>query len=441
MDICTPKQTVMKKYLSNKLIITALFVAFCGVAFSQANVDSPYSMFGLGQVRNKTMCTRLQSMGGVSNAMFGKSLLNAANPASYAMMDTLSFLFDAGLYAKSSTFSTSALSERASAASFDYVAMGFSLTNWWKMAVGAQPYSNVGYNVVTSFHDEMLGNYNQTFEGEGGLNQVFWGNAFRLGKHFSIGANASFVFGDSKSTTTLSYPDSTYMISSRRSRDIMVRSFMFDYGFLYQGQLAPDLTLSAGVTYNQKINLKGTQTIYIRSIEGNANTTSTVEYLIDTLFWDKNNDARFAMPHGVGFGVSLHKNNRWILGADFNWTQWSKFTRNGVNDSLQNAWSVAVGGEFFPSSTSISNYWTKVSYRLGGFYEQTYLNINGQSINRIGVTAGMTFPMPRSLSRANLGLEVGKCGTKSANLIQENYVKLTLGVSIHERWFIKRKYK
>lgn len=432
----------MKKGSHSKVILTALFALLCGGVFAQSNVDSPYSMFGLGQVRNKTMNTRLQGMGDVANAMSGKNLINAANPASYALIDTLSFLFDASFYAKASTFSTSALSEKASASSFDYVAMGWAFTKWWKAAVGAQPYSNVGYNVVTSFYDEGLGSYNQTFQGEGGLNQVFIGNAFRLGEHFAVGANVNYVFGDSKSITTLTFPDSTYLISSRRSRDIMISSFMFDYGLQYQQRLGQDLTLTAGLTYNQKVNLKGSQTIFIRSLEASEdNTSNATEYLIDTIFWDKNNDARFTMPQGFGVGLALHKNNRWTVGADFNWDQWSAFRRNGVNDSLQNAWRVSVGGEYLPTSTSVSNYWTKVSYRLGGFYEKTFLAINGQSINKIGVTGGMTFPLPRTLSKANVALEVGKCGTKSANLIQENFVKLTVGVSIYERWFLKRKYK
>lgn len=430
----------MKSFVFNKLIII-LFLAFCfSDAFAQANVDSPYSMFGVGQVRDKSMNARLKGMGGVANAMSGKGMLNVGNPASYAMIDTLAFLFDAGFYVKSSTFSTSSMAEKASCASFDYVAMGFAPTRWWKLALGAQPYSNVGYHVVTSFYDVDMGGYEETFQGEGGLNQAFTGNAFRLGKHFSIGANVNYVFGDSKSTTTLSWPDSTFVICSRRSRDVMISSFMFDYGIMYHGNLTDNLSLNVGVTYDQKIDLKGTQTIFVRSAEAGVNNTESYEYLIDTVFYDQNKNARFTMPQGVGFGVSLQKNNRWTIGADFNWTNWSAFARNGVNEGLSDSWRVALGGEILPVSTSISNYWTRMSYRLGGFYEKGYLVINGQSINKIGVTAGMTLPLPRSQSSVNLGLEVGKNGTKSANLIQEGYFKLTVGVSIYERWFMKRKY-
>ena len=431
----------MKSRNSNKLILTALLAILCSGVFAQANVDSPYSMFGIGQLRDGTMNGRLKGMGGVANAMYDKSMINVENPASYAMIDTLSFLFDAGLYFKSSTFSTSTLSERASAASFDYVAMGFALTNWWKMAIGAQPYSNVGYNIETNFNDALIGNYTEVFQGEGGLNQAFIGNGFRLGKHFSIGANASYVFGDSKSTTTLFYPDSSFMIGTRRSRDVMVRSFLFDYGVMFHTDLGNDLTLSVGATYDQKINLRGTQTLYIRSLEADENTNTTSEYLIDTIDYQVDKNAKYAMPHGFGLGFSLQKNNQWTIGADFNWSQWSTFAKNGVNQGLQDSWSVAVGGEYMPRSTSLSSYWTKVSYRLGGFYERTFLNIKGTSINKLGVTMGLTLPVPKTMSKVNVGLEVGKCGTKSANLIQESYVNLTVGVSIFERWFVKRRYK
>ncbi len=432
----------MKKHSPNKLILTILIALMCGTVFAQANVDSPYSMFGIGQVRSKTMNNRLKGMGGVANAMYGNNMVNAGNPASYAMIDTLAFIFDAGMYFKTSTFSTSSLSERASSASFDYVAMGFAFTNWWKMAIGAQPYSNVGYNIVTKFNDAQLGNYSQLFEGDGGLNQVFVGNAFRIGKHFSVGVNANYVFGDSKSTTTLAYPDSAFIICTRRSRDMMVSSFMFDYGLMYHGKVGEGLNLSVGATYNQKINLRGTQSVFIRTIEANDNLSQgSIEYLIDTVFYAKDQSGRYTMPHALGFGVSLQKNNRWTLGADFNWSQWSQFARNGVNEGLSDSWSIAVGGEFVPTSTTLSGYWTKVSYRLGGFYEQTYLNINGQPINKMGATFGMTLPVPRTMSKVNVGLEIGKCGTKSANLIQENYVNVTIGVSIFERWFMKRKYQ
>ncbi|MCQ2320464.1 MAG: hypothetical protein MJZ91_03915 [Bacteroidales bacterium] len=421
-----------------KILALVLSVFFVQGLFAQANVDSPYSMFGIGQIRNKTMNARLEGMGGIANAMHGKGLINAENPASYAMIDTLAFLFDAGMYFKTSDFSTSSMSETSNNANFDYVAIAFGATDWWRISLGVQPYSNVGYNLIVNDNKEGIGNYATTFKGSGGLNQAFIGNAFRLGKNLSVGANATYVFGDYETLTTLSFPDSSYMISSRRGIDMMVKSFMFDYGLLYNANIGKDLNLSIGLTYNQKIDLKGAQTTYIRSVE--VDSDSDTEYLIDTISYNVNKDARLSMPQGFGFGIALQKNNRWAVGADFNWSQWSKFAREGVNDSLQNSWNVAVGAEFSPKSTSVSNYFRKASYRFGGFYEQTYLSLKGQSINKIGVTAGISLPLPRSLSKVNIGLEVGQCGTKAQGLIQERYFKASVGISVFERWFLKRKY-
>ena len=111
-----------------KSIMVFLLVCFSVRGLRPADVDSPYSLFGMGQVRDKSMNVRLKGMGGVANAMFGEGMINIGNPASYAKIDSLAFLFDAGFYFKSSMFSTSTLSEKSANASFDHMAMAFGLT-------------------------------------------------------------------------------------------------------------------------------------------------------------------------------------------------------------------------------------------------------------------------------------------------------------------------
>ena len=422
-----------------KSILVAALLAWLGTdVLAQADADSPYSLFGIGQVRDKSMNVRLKGMGGSSNAMFGKGMINAENPASYTKIDSLAFLFDAGFYFKSSQFSTSSLSERSANASFDYVSMAFGLTSWWKMALGVQPYSISRYTMMVNSNRPDIGNYTTRFKGTGGLNQVFWGNAFKLGKHFSVGANAYYVFGDTQTETTLYFPDSLYMIGSRRSVDMMVSSFMFDYGMLCDIDLGNDMNLSLGGTYSQQVKLRGQQTLFVRSIEMDLDTE--IEYLIDTVA-NTTHSATITMPQGFGFGFVLQKNSRWSVGADFNWTQWSKFARQGASDMLQNSWNVAVGAEFTPRHTTVSNYFTRVSYRLGGFYEHGYLSLNDHSINRVGITAGMSLPLPKTLSKVNLAFELGQYGTREAGLIQERYIKMNVGVSVFEHWFMKRKYR
>jgi long-subunit fatty acid transport protein len=420
-----------------------LLACFSSGAFAQADSDSPYSLFGVGQVRDKAMNVKLQGMGGSSNAMFGIGMINTENPASYAKIDSLAFLFDGGVYFKTSTFSTATLSERASNASFDYLSMAFGLFSWWKLALGVQPYSTTGYTMVVNGYEDEIGSYATRFKGTGGLNQALLGTAFKLGKHFSIGANAYYVFGNTKSETTLYFPDSLYMLGSRRNLDVMVSSFMFDYGVLFNANVGKDLELSIGATYTQPIKLRGTETLFIRSIEENAETE--VEYVIDTLV-NTTSKTKTQMPQGFGVGVALQKYNHWGIAADFNWKQWSKFAREGVNAPLQDSWSASLGFQFTPTHSTISNYFRKMTYRVGGFYEHGMINLLGNddqyySINRFGATAGMSFPLPRSLSMVDLAFEAGQYGTREGGLIQERYFKTTIGVSVFEHWFMKRKYR
>ena len=46
-----------------------------------------------------------------------------------------------------------------------------------------------------------------------------------------------------------------------------------------------------------------------------------------------------------------------------------------------------------------------------------------------------------SLSNLNLGLEFGKKGTTSNNLVQENYIILNIGFSLNDKWFVKSKFR
>lgn len=434
---------VMRTPVLKSIILFALFAGCFLSAKAQADVDSPYSLFGIGQVNNGGMNVRLKGMGGTANAMFGGGLINSVNPASYGKIDSLAFLFDAGFYFKSSTFSTSSLSENASNASFDQVALCFGATDWWKMAIGVQPFTTSGYTMLVDDVKPGVGKTTTRFKGSGGLNRAFWGNAFNLGKHFSLGVNAYYAFGDSQVETSLYFPDSAYVIGSRHSVDVLVRSFMFDYGALFNTQVGDDMELGVGLTYTQQINLKGNQTMYIRSFQEDLDTE--IEYLIDTVEYGIST-MKITMPQGFGVGLSLKKGNNWAVGADFNWTQWSKFAIQGKTEGLQNSWRVSAGAELTPRHTSISGYFSRVTYRFGGFYDHGYITLLGNdglehSINRMGVTVGLTLPLPRTLSTINLSLEAGQYGTREGGLIQERYAKLDVGVSVFEHWFMKRKYK
>jgi len=142
----------------------------------------------------------------------------------------------------------------------------------------------------------------------------------------------------------------------------------------------------------------------------------------------------------LGAGVCFEKTDNWTVGADFKWQNWEKFRAFNLSDSLVNAYSVNIGAEFIPDVNSYSNYLKRVRYRLGFLYNSTYLELFGQHLKEYAVTVGFGTPVRGMKTALNVSLQIGSRGTTNANLIRESYFRFTVGFSINERWFVKRKY-
>ena len=100
---------------------------------------------------------------------------------------------------------------------------------------------------------------------------------------------------------------------------------------------------------------------------------------------------------------------------------------------------LSVGGFYIPKFNSFTNYFSRIVYRAGVRIEKTGLHINNQSIDELGISFGLGLPL-NGLSSANIGVEFGKRGTLSEGLVEENFVAIRIGLSLNDRWFIKRKY-
>jgi hypothetical protein len=428
----------MKVNKLRKILGIIVFLLAFQAVIGQTGTISPYSRFGIGQIKDKSVNTRLQGMGGISNAIASNRFVNPSNPATYVYFDSLSFLFNAGMKMSSSTYRTATLTEQGSSASLSYFSMGFPVLRQWKVAIGLLPYSDIGYNIVVSDFQEEIGNYNYAFTGDGGLNQLYFGNGFKITDRLSFGVNFTYVFGRNTTSTLLYFPDSTLYTNTKIEQRLLADDFIFDYGIYYTQPLANDYQFNVGLVYGQKVRLKAKRETLVRSLFGGVD--GGIEYFLDTISYKPEKDGRIELPHSAGIGLSFQKKDRWLVGLDANWQNWKTFSIDNQPDSLQNAWNIALGGEFTPKHTSISKYWSRVTYRLGARYNQTYLNLYGQSINEFGISFGLGLPLPRSLTTIDLSLEVGQGGTTAKNLIKETFVNFTVGVSIYERWFVKRRY-
>ena len=257
-----------------------IFVMACDV-FAQSDISSPYSRFGLGTMNKNRPNTAIQAMGGISNALDGKYLLNNANPASYAEMDSLTFLFDAGFYMKYVTYRTTSASEKGSNASFDYFDLGFGVTKWLKMGLGAAPYSNRAYSSTADFIWSQDYPYSIDYEGAGGLNKIYWANGFKIYKGLSLGFKMNYIFGNITDETTLYYPNNTYIHNEKRTINLSFSDLTFDFGLIYRQKIKGDYKLTFGATYSLPANMNAHRNVFIRTMFNGYGTLS--ETIRDTI--------------------------------------------------------------------------------------------------------------------------------------------------------------
>ncbi len=427
----------MKRF---KLLIIATFVVFGNITYAQSGLNSPYSRFGLGDLHGENVNAQLQSMGGVSIGMSDATLVNPGNPASYAAFDSTAITFEAGIVANWLNLRTNQLSESTNGATLSYIMFGFPINKWWKTSFGLMPFSTVNYNIEINvdMSEYDFSNIVNDLVGEGGVNRINWGNAFKIGKDFRVGIDASYIFGTGSRSSKIFFLDSLNIYGTNVESKVNVSSFIFDYGLQYDLHLKNKNILTLGAIYANKFNANAKRNYLASTITGGY--YDVVEENVDTIDYRPDEKGTLTIPTRLGFGAVYKKPGSFLVGADIEWQQWSDYSAFGIADTLQNTLRLAVGGQYIPKHTSISSLLKRMTYRIGARYEQSYLKVNGNQIDEFGISFGVSFPMKKSKTALDLGFEVGRRGTLKNNLIQENFFNVNFGISIQENWFYKRKY-
>ena len=149
------------------------------------------------------------------------------------------------------------------------------------------------------------------------------------------------------------------------------------------------------------------------------------------------------MPSTFSVGAGVGESKKWIIGTEVTFKGSNTFS-NRISDvanvSYENGTKYTLGGYYIPNYNSFDNYFKKITYRGGFRYENTGLVVNTFSINDYALTGGLGLPVGGTFSNLNLGFELGRRGTARANLIQENYINITMSLSLNDKWFTPRKY-
>ena len=100
---------------------------------------------------------------------------------------------------------------------------------------------------------------------------------------------------------------------------------------------------------------------------------------------------------------------------------------------------MSFGAEFVPQRNS-KNYFNRIRYRLGAYYSDPYAKVNEyEGAREYGASFGFGFPILRSNSILNISGQYINVKPKVAGMLEENYLRVNIGLTFNERWFMKWK--
>lgn len=420
-----------------KKIIVSICLLFSLALFAQEGTSSPYSFYGIGDIKFKGTVEN-RSMGSLS--VFPDSIhINIQNPAHLASLK-LTGLAIGGTYANTKS-RTEAQEAKARRTSLDYLAVGIPVGKLG-IGFGLIPYSSVGYKIgktthVTNSNNDTIRSIYSKYNGIGGVNKVFLGFGYRLTNKINVGATVQYNFGTIETTDLQYQTDLQY--GSRENNISDLRGVNVDLGITYQTKVNAKYSFFSSLAYTPEaeLTLGNTRNIDIVQLLSSSAVSVIERQSIPV------EDTKIKLPAKLTFGSGFGEVKKWLLGAEITLLNNSVMS-NRFNDiegaTFENSIRYSLGGFFIPNYNSYSNYYKRIVYRGGLRYENTGLVIQNKSINDFAANIGLGMPLSGTFTNINIGLEIGKRGTKYYNLVEENYINLSVGLSLSDKWFVKRKF-
>ena len=430
-----------------KKIVCSVLMALMAIAgMAQSGTNSPYSQYGLGQLSEQTSGFN-RGMNGLGYGFREHNQVNFLNPASYASIDSLTFIFDAGISGHITNFKEGGKSKNAQNANFEYAVAAFKVGKRVGVSFGILPYTNVGYNYsnTQTLYDNLYGTKTTTtnlYSGSGGLHQVYLGAGWMPFKGFSIGANVSYLWGDYERSITNSYSDANVNTLSK-IYTATVNNYKLDFGVQYMAKLSKRDELTVGLTYGLGHKLNADPMCKIISTNSQTTVSDTTTYSVAN---------GLAVPSTFGAGFVWNRDNRLKIGADYSLQKWSsvefpyysvvneKPTYQLSDKAFTDRHKLTIGGDYCPSERG-NKFFQRVHYRFGASYATPYLRINGQDgPKEISVSAGVGVPiMNKWNSRSMLNVSAQWVRQDAKSLLTENTFRINIGLTFNERWFAKWK--
>ena len=424
--------------LHKRLLNVGLLIFWVMSAMAQSGSNSPYTRYGFGQLSDQSFGNS-KAMGGIGYGLREGLQINAANPASYSAVDSLTFLFDAGMSLQNANFQENGVKTNAKNSSIDYIAMQFRLNKRLGLTAGFLPYSTIGYNMskteVLPNSEDQYGSTTstlKTYTGEGSVQQVFIGLGYKVFNNLSIGANLSYLYGDAVHMASLTFSNANAS-KSVRAEEFHVNDYKLDLGLQYTQPLGQKHKVNLGLVYSygHDINGKGYSYKETYATENNLPLSQTVDTLQNG----------FGLPHSFGAGFTYVYNNRLTVGLDYTLQKWADVKFFNKEGQFTDRSKIAFGAEYRPNPIGRS-YFSRIRYRAGAYCSDPYTKVDGkEGAREYGVSFGFGLPLEMYQGRSILSIsgQYVKVSPKVKGMLEENYLKINVGLTFNDRWFMKWK--
>lgn len=415
-------------------------------ANAQSVGNSPYAAYGLGDVKYDNTLD-ISAMGGISTAYVNdfNNKFNFANPAANQNFGLTSLTLEGtneNNYFKSDYNN---INSKKHSTYLSNISLALPISKKLKVGLGYQPYSSKAYTVLSSqtLSDNST-KYNR-FTGNGTVSTAQAAVSYKINNDFSLGLRGNFYFGEISDTEEISFSDANLI--NGHSTTYKVKTFNLTTGVVYQKTFENDRKITLGATYtfgssgNMTANYQNS-TYYYAGTEDKTNESIIEKTSLQT----KN-----IIPQQGSLGIGYGHDAKWFASTQLDFKKGQNIHFLGKPFQMEDSYRASVGGWYLPNYNNFRNYFSRVIYRFGAYYERGGLKLNplnassgGKFINEYAITAGVTLPFSdmniNKMSSVDIAVELGKRGTIQNNLINQTFVNLKVGLNFADLWFRKVEF-
>ena len=412
-----------------RIIVFIIFSSALSISLVNAQSSSAYSRYGIGDL-DYGYSAKMLSIGDLGVTQLDPDHIVITNPASWAALTRTRAEFSIGY--KGTNISNSSSQFFSSETEFKGFTFGFPVSQVYGIgvAMGLVPFSRVSYSSVGTIQssDPNIPSYQVSYEGSGGLSKLFIGSSVKLPFGFLGGATLDYYFGNLNYYSYINFDDNVTNINTSFDNDHRATGFGTTLGII-----SPNLKDAFGMNSFSDFRI-GFSVNYISDLTTDTLLTSTSNTLVDTSAFSS---TKMSIPIRLNGGISFVLSNMYKFNLEYEFQPWSDFKLGDVkSQNLRDAQKFSTAFEYVPIRKAGMSLWEQMVWRAGLSYEETQYKFNGQGINQYSVFGGFSFPMGIE-NTIDLGIEYGIRGTQDNNLLKENFIKMYLGISLGELWFLR----